>query len=55
MISHTAGPAEVEARLRLAVGRKASLALATPDEIRAGDLAIDEATYRPGCATGHST
>ena len=45
VILHTAGPAEVEARLRLAIGRKASLAPATPDEIRSGDLAIDEATY----------
>jgi DNA-binding response OmpR family regulator len=35
----------VEARLRLAIGRQASLAPATPDEIRSGDLAIDEATY----------
>ena len=35
----------MEARLRLAIGRKASLAPATPDEIRSGDLAIDEATY----------
>jgi DNA-binding response OmpR family regulator len=45
VILHTAGPAEVEARLRLAIGRKATLAPATPDEIRSGDLAIDEATY----------
>ena len=45
VILHTAGPAEVEARLRLAIGRKASLAPAAPDEIRSGDLAIDEATY----------
>ena len=45
VILHTAGPAEVEARLRLAIGRKASLAPATSDEIRSGDLAIDEATY----------
>jgi DNA-binding response OmpR family regulator len=45
VILHTAGPAEVEARLRLAIGRKASLAPVTPDEIRSGDLAIDEATY----------
>ena len=45
VILHTAGPAEVEARLRLAIGRKVSLAPATPDEIRSGDLAIDEATY----------
>ena len=43
----TAGPAEVEARLRLAIG---SLALAGEDEqvsglITAGDLVIDETTY----------
>jgi len=43
----TAGPAEVEARLRLAVGRlEASRAGDEgPEEIRSGDLAIDEATY----------
>ena len=43
----TAGPAEVEARLRLAIG---SLALAVADDptsgqITAGDLVIDETTY----------
>jgi len=42
----TAGPAEVEARVRLAVGRRAIAAAAdVPDEIRSGELAIDEATY----------
>jgi DNA-binding response OmpR family regulator len=41
----TAGPAEVEARLRLAIGRRAGSAPEVPDEIRSGDLAIDEATY----------
>ncbi len=45
VILHTAGPAEVEARLRLGIGRRANVAPATPDEIRSGDLAIDEATY----------
>ena len=45
VILNTAGPAEIEARLRLAVGRQASVAPAAPDEIRSGDLAIDEATY----------
>jgi DNA-binding response OmpR family regulator len=46
VLLHTAGPAEVEARLRLAIGRQASAAApATPDEIRSGDLSIDEATY----------
>jgi DNA-binding response OmpR family regulator len=45
VVLHTAGPAEVEARLRLAMGRQASLAPTAPDEIRSGDLSIDEATY----------
>jgi DNA-binding response OmpR family regulator len=45
VVLHTAGPAEVEARLRLVIGRQATAAPATPDEIRSGDLAIDEATY----------
>jgi DNA-binding response OmpR family regulator len=45
VLLNTAGPAEVEARLRLAIGRQASAAPAAPDEIRSGDLAIDEATY----------
>jgi len=46
VILDTAGPAEVEARLRLAIG-KMSMAAAeeVPDEIRSGDLTIDEATY----------
>ena len=42
----TAGPAEVEARLRLSIGR---LATGTgdddPTEIKRGDVTIDEATY----------
>ncbi|MGI5284389.1 response regulator transcription factor [Nonomuraea polychroma] len=42
----SAGPAEVEARLRMATGRISQLASEdVPDEIRSGDLAIDEATY----------
>src|ERR1700728_4806040 len=46
VILNTAGPAEVEARLRLATGRRAMrVAADAPDEIRSGDLAIDEATY----------
>ncbi|GAB3206825.1 winged helix-turn-helix transcriptional regulator [Marinactinospora thermotolerans] len=40
----TAGPAEVEARLRLAIGQSEAAA-DDPDEIRRGDLTIDEATY----------
>jgi DNA-binding response OmpR family regulator len=45
VVLHTAGPAEVEARLRLAIGRRATAAPTAPDEIRSGDLSIDEATY----------
>jgi DNA-binding response OmpR family regulator len=46
VILNTAGPAEVEARIRLATGRRALAAAAdVPDEIRSGELAIDEATY----------
>lgn len=43
----SAGPAEVEARLRLAVGRAAlaDSADSVPEEIRAGDVVIDESTY----------
>ena len=42
VILHTAGPGEVDARLRIAIGRTAP---AVSGEIRAGDLAIDEVTY----------
>src|SRR6201986_2456248 len=46
VILNTAGPAEVEARLRLATGRRAMRAAAdAPDEIRSGDLAVGEATH----------
>jgi DNA-binding response OmpR family regulator len=46
VILHTAGPAEVEARVRLAIGRRVVAAVAdAPDEIRSGELSIDEATY----------
>jgi len=43
----TAGPAEVEARLRLAAGRAASASSGdeSPEEIRAGDVVIDESAY----------
>ena len=46
VVLETAGPAEVEARLRLAIGRlSAGTDPDVPDEIRSGDVAIDEATY----------
>lgn len=41
----TAGPAEVEARLRLAMGRRQITSDDSPMEIRNGDLSVDEATY----------
>lgn len=41
-----AGPAEVEARLRMATGRISMASTdEVPDEIRSGELSIDEATY----------
>jgi DNA-binding response OmpR family regulator len=45
VILDTAGPAEVEARLRLAQGKLAATQDDEPNEIRSGDLVIDEATY----------
>ena len=45
LLLHTAGPAEVEARLRLAIGRRTQLATQLPDEIRSGGLVVNEATY----------
>src|SRR5690606_19256630 len=41
----SAGPAEVEARLRLAVGRLTNAAASANGLIRAGDLSIDPDTY----------
>ncbi|WP_392544160.1 winged-helix domain-containing protein [Oryzobacter telluris] len=45
VILDTAGPAEVEARLRLALGRTAEAAPEEGGPITAGALVIDEATY----------
>jgi DNA-binding response OmpR family regulator len=46
VLLQTAGPAEVEARLRLAFGRlQAAEEEEIPGEIRNGELTIDEATY----------
>lgn len=42
---HTAGPGEVEARLRLAIGRTTQAATEPASEIRSGELVINEATY----------
>jgi DNA-binding response OmpR family regulator len=49
VIVDSAGPAEVEARLRLSIGRATAAretATAASEEIRSGDLTIDEATYQ---------
>ncbi|MDN5893791.1 MAG: response regulator transcription factor [Nocardioides sp.] len=48
VLLHTCGPAELEARIRLAIGRLA--ATRNPDDqeahlIRSGDVVVDEATY----------
>jgi DNA-binding response OmpR family regulator len=45
LILHTAGPAETEARLRVAIGRLSNGAAVGSGVIRAGELAIDPDTY----------
>jgi DNA-binding response OmpR family regulator len=45
LLLHTAGPAEVEARLRVAIGRRTQSASQLPDEIRSSGLVVNEATY----------
>ena len=47
VVLDTAGPAELDARLRLAIARNAALTQSQtdPDVIRVGDLVIDETTY----------
>jgi DNA-binding response OmpR family regulator len=45
LLLHTAGPGEVEARLRLAIGRRTQAVSQLPDEIRSGGLTINEVTY----------
>jgi DNA-binding response OmpR family regulator len=45
VILSTAGPGEVEARIRLAIGRTAVQTGPPPEEVRSGELVIDEATY----------
>jgi DNA-binding response OmpR family regulator len=45
LILDTAGPAELDARLRLAVERCAASAQQQPDQVDIGELTIDESTY----------
>ena len=41
LLLHTAGPGEVEARLRLAIGRRTQTAAQLPDEIRSSGLVVN--------------
>jgi DNA-binding response OmpR family regulator len=45
IVLDTAGPAELDARLRLAVDRKSKVSDPAPNHVQVGDLAIDESTY----------
>jgi DNA-binding response OmpR family regulator len=45
IVLDTAGPAELDARLRLVVERNVSQGDQTPDHVDIGDLTIDETTY----------
>jgi DNA-binding response OmpR family regulator len=45
VILNTAAPGEVEARIRLAIGRSATGRTLPAEEVRSGELVIDEATY----------
>ena len=45
VVLHTAGPGEVEARIRLSVGRAAGPVPEQSGEIRSGELIINETTY----------
>jgi len=45
VVLNTAGPGEVEARIRLAIGRAPAPGPAQAAEVRSGELVIDEATY----------
>jgi DNA-binding response OmpR family regulator len=45
IVLDTAGPAELDARLRLAVERRAAATDATPEHLDIGELTIDETTY----------
>jgi DNA-binding response OmpR family regulator len=45
VVLDTAGPAELDARLRLAVDRRASVSRQEPDQVAIGELTIDESTY----------
>ncbi|MBV9593710.1 MAG: response regulator transcription factor [Actinobacteria bacterium] len=45
IVLDTCGPAELDARLRLATDRLAKTGMPAPDHVNIGDLIIDESTY----------
>ncbi len=45
VVLDTAGPAELDARLRLAIDRRTRSSQGTPERVHVGDLSIDETTY----------
>ena len=45
LVLDTAGPAELDARLRFALERRAAASDALPEQVDIGDLTIDETTY----------
>ena len=45
IVLDTSGPAELDARLRLAIDRRAKVTEPTPEHVHVGDLTIDESTY----------
>jgi DNA-binding response OmpR family regulator len=45
IVLDTAGPAELDARLRLAIERRAAVEDPSPDRVDIGELTIDESTY----------
>jgi DNA-binding response OmpR family regulator len=48
----TAGPAEVDARLRLALARRSAVVDGEPGLVKVGDLTIEESTYTAKLKTG---
>jgi len=45
IVLDTAGPAELDARLRLSIDRRAKTEESAPEHVHVGDLTIDESTY----------
>jgi DNA-binding response OmpR family regulator len=45
IVLDTAGPAELDTRMRLAIDRRAAASDAAPEQVDIGDLTIDETTY----------